>query len=193
MKKYWISRYKSVIKIAFNIRPEIHVHKSNLDMFILYISFRLVSYSWGIDSQVSLSHMLRWRKVTACLTWVMVTRILRSSSYSLKDIGKCSTIRCDYIPPSELLKDDNFNNTYVSRDAQASCRLVPHFVLYKHIHAFAISNPKYHCYMNSVIQLLFLIIRTIRDNFQSNSRKVHYHNVYLKQHIVHTVLLMWMH
>ena len=55
---------------------------------------------------------------------------------------------------------------HVSRDAEASCHLVAPFILHKHIHPFGIINPKKHCYMNSVIQLLFSILRTIWQNFQ---------------------------
>ena len=58
---------------------------------------------------------------------------------------------------------------HMPRDAQASCQLVPPFILNKHIHPFGISNPKYHCYINSVIQLLFSILRTISHNFQFDS------------------------
>ena len=35
--------------------------------------------------------------------------------------------------------------------------------------SFGISNPKYHCYMNYVIQWLFSILRAISHNFQFNS------------------------
>ena len=65
--------------------------------------------------------------------------------------------------------DENSNNTHVSRDAEASCHLVAPFILNKHIHPFGIMNPKNHCYMNSVIQLLFSILRTISQNSQFNS------------------------
>ena len=63
----------------------------------------------------------------------------------------------------------HLNNTYVSRDAQASCQLVPSFILNKDIHPFGISHPKYHCFMNYVIQLHFSILRTSSHNFQFNS------------------------
>ena len=89
------------------------------------------------------------------------------NSYSFKYIAKCSTLPYENIPPSVLLGDENLNNTYVSRDA--SCQLVPLFILNKHIHPFGISNPKYHCYMNSVIQLLFSILRIIGHDFHFNS------------------------
>ena len=58
---------------------------------------------------------------------------------------------------------------HVSRDAQASGHLFVPFILNKHIHPFGISNPKYLCCMNFVIQLLFSILRTISHNFQFNS------------------------
>ena len=57
----------------------------------------------------------------------------------------------------------------LSRDAEASCHLVAPFILNKHIHPFGIINPKSHCYMNYVIELLFSILRTINHNFQFNS------------------------
>ena len=90
-----------------------------------------------------------------------------SNSYSLRDIAKCSTLPYENIPPSGLLGDEN--NTHVSRDTEASCHLVAPFILNIHIHPFGIINPKNRCYMNSVIQLLFSILRTIRHNFQFNS------------------------
>ena len=60
-------------------------------------------------------------------------------------------------------------NTHGSRDAEASCHLVASFISTKHIHPFGIINPPNHCYMNSVIQLLFSILRTISQIFQCNS------------------------
>ena len=104
----------------------------------------------------------------SCISTTDIDDIEGSNSYSLNDIAMCSTLPSENIPPSVLLGDENLNNTYVSRDAQASCNLVAHFKLNKHIHPFGINNPKYHCYMNSVIQLLFSILRTISHNFQFN-------------------------
>ena len=60
----------------------------------------------------------------SCIDTTDIDDIERSSSYNLKDIAKCSTIPCENIPPSVLLGDENLNNTYVSQDTQASCRLV---------------------------------------------------------------------
>ena len=58
---------------------------------------------------------------------------------------------------------------HVSRDTEASCLLVALLILNIHTHPFGIINPNIHCYMNSVIQLLFSILRTISHNFQFNS------------------------
>ena len=60
-------------------------------------------------------------------------------------------------------------NTYVSRDTQVSCQLVPIFISNKHNHLIGISNPEYQCYLNFVIQLLLPILRTIIYNFQFNT------------------------
>ena len=56
---------------------------------------------------------------------------------------------------------------HVSREAEASYHLVPPIILNKHTHPFEITNP---IYMNSVIQLLFSILKTIIHNFQFDSR-----------------------
>ena len=63
----------------------------------------------------------------------------------------------------------NSNYIHVSKDAEASCHLVAPFILNKHIHPFRIINPKNHCYINYMIQLLFSILRIISQNYQFNS------------------------
>ena len=105
----------------------------------------------------------------SCITTTDIDDVEGSNPYSLRDIAKCSTLPYENIPPSGLLGDENSNYTHVSRDAEASCHLVAPFILNKHIHPFGIINPKLHCYMNSVIQLLFSILRTISQNSQLNS------------------------
>ena len=105
----------------------------------------------------------------SCITTTDIDGVEGSNSYSLRDIAKCSTLPYENIPPSGLLGYENSNNTYVPRDAEASCHLIAPFILNKHIHPFGIINPKNHCYMNSVIQLFFSILRTISHNFQFNS------------------------
>ena len=103
----------------------------------------------------------------SCMTTTDIDDVEGSNSYSLRDIAKCSTLPYENIPPSGLLGDEN--NTHVSRVTEVSCHLVAPFILNIHIHPFGIINPKNHCYMNYVIQLLFTIPRTISHNFQFNS------------------------
>ena len=87
----------------------------------------------------------------------------------LRDIAKCSTIPCENIPPSAPTGDEQINNIHVSRDVPKSRQLVLPYSLNIHIHPFGIVNPKNHCYLNSVIQLLLPILRTISYDFQFNS------------------------
>ena len=54
-------------------------------------------------------------------------------------------------------------------DVPKSRQLVLPYSLNIHIHPFGIVNPKNHCYLNSVIQLLLPILRTISYDFQFNS------------------------
>ena len=84
-------------------------------------------------------------------------------------IAKCSTIPCENIPPSAPTGDEQINNIHVSRDVPKSRQLVLPYSLNIHIHPFGIVNPKNHCYLNSVIQLLLPILRTISYDFQFNS------------------------
>ena len=100
-----------------------------------------------------------------CITTTDIDDVEGSNPYSLRDIAKCSTLPYKNIPPSGLLGDENSNHTHVSRDAEASCHLVAPFILQKHMHPFGIINPKNHCYMNSVIQLLFSILRKNQSKF----------------------------
>ena len=104
----------------------------------------------------------------SCINTTEIDDIERSRWYSLKDIAKYSTIPYENIPPLVLVGDGNLSNTYVSRNAKASCRLLPPVILNNHIHPFRVSSPKCHWYMKSVTQFLFLILRTISYNFQFN-------------------------
>ena len=109
----------------------------------------------------------------SCITTTDIVDVEGSNSYSLRDIAKCSSLPHENIPPSGLLGDENSINTHVSRDAEASCHLVAPFILNKHIHPFGIINPKNHCYMNFVVQLLFSIHRKISQNFQFKYGRFH--------------------
>ena len=132
----------------------------------------------------------RRKIITSCINTTDIEDIKRSTSYNLKDILKCSTIPCENTPCCTFWR---WNDTYVSRNAQASCRLVPSYILHRHIHPFGISNPKFYCYINSVIQFFFRFWRqSVIISSLIPVRKVPYLNVYLKQHIVHPVLQMWM-
>ena len=53
--------------------------------------------------------------------------------------------------------------------ASGICLMYEPHCLNIHIHPFGIVNPKNHCYLNSVIQLLLPILRTISYDFQFNS------------------------
>ena len=69
-----------------------------------------------------------------------------------------------------ILGGDILNNIYILRDSRTYCQLVSTFIINKNRHPFGMSNPKYQCHLNSVIQLLFPIIKTISNNFQFNSK-----------------------
>ena len=71
--------------------------------------------------------------------------------------------------PSAPTGDEQINNIHMSRDVPKSRQLVLPYSLNIHIHPFGIVNPKNHCYLNSVIQLLLPILRTISYDFQFNS------------------------
>ena len=150
----------------------------NLNLFLL----------WNIILIPSVLHVLSLSIVLQCFE-ISVTDLFESintpiscittttdiddvewfNPYSLRDIAECSTLPYENIPPSGLLGDENSNYTHVSRNAEASCHLVAPFILNKHTHPFGIINPQNHCYMNSVIQSLFSIHRTISQNCQFNS------------------------
>ena len=66
---------------------------------------------------------------------------------------------------SVFLGDANSNNTHVSKDSWTPCQLVPPFIINKHIHPFEICDPKYQCYLNSVIQAHLPILRIFSHNF----------------------------
>ena len=104
-----------------------------------------------------------------CINTTDIDDIEGSSSYSLKDIAKFSTIPCENISPSVFFGDEILNNTYVSRDFRTSCQLVPPLVINKHIHPFGMCNPKHQCYLNSVIQTFLIILRIFSHNLKFNS------------------------
>ena len=117
----------------------------------------------------------------SCITITDIDDVEGSNSYSLRDIAKWSTLPYENIPPSGLLGDENSNNTYVSRDTEASCHLVAPFIWNKHIHPFGIINPQKSLLYEFCDQLLFSILRTISHSFHVNALKfrlVQYDNFY---------------
>ena len=127
-----------------------------------------------------------------CIDTTDIDDIERFGSYSLKDIAKCSTLPCENILTYVLLGDKNLNNIYIymSRDTQASWRLVPSFILKN------ISTPLELVIQNVIATWILCCCFRFLEKFIISSlvpvRKVPYQNVYLKQHIVHPVLQMWM-
>ena len=79
----------------------------------------------------------------------------------------CSIKPCDNIPPSEILPAKN--RDYVSRDSRRCSQVHPPFHINEHTHPFGICNPKFQCFLNSVLQLIFSIFRTKTYTFEFNS------------------------
>ena len=65
----------------------------------------------------------------SCINTTDIAEVEGSNSYSLRDIAKCSTLPYENIPPSGILGDENLDNTYVSRYAEASSHLVAPLIL----------------------------------------------------------------
>ena len=98
----------------------------------------------------------------SCITTTDIDDVEGSNSYSLRYIAKCSTLPYENIPPSGLLGYENSNNTRVKRRwgiLPFGCPLY-----------FEQTYPplRNYCYINSMIRLLFSILRTISQNFQFN-------------------------
>ena len=68
----------------------------------------------------------------SCINTTDIDDIERSSSYSMKDIATCSTILCVNIHPFCILRGQNLNNKYLSRDCRTSGQLVSPFIMNEH-------------------------------------------------------------
>ena len=124
----------------------------------------------------------------SCIHTTALDYIEGSNGYSLTNIAKYSRIPCEN-RPSSVFSGMKIWITHVSRDSRISYQLVPTFIINKHIRPFGICNAKYQCYLNTVIQLLLPIFRTIRHiSGLIQVWMIPYQNVYLKQHIVHPIL-----
>ena len=61
------------------------------------------------------------------------------------------------IPPSEFLPANN--TEYTSGDTRIFSQLHPPLLINEHKHPFGIKNPKFQCFLNYVLQLIFSIFR----------------------------------
>ena len=78
-------------------------------------------------------------------------------SCSLSDVAECSTIFDKNTPSSEFLPDNN--TEYTSGDTWIFSQLHPPLLINEHKHPFGIKNPKFQCFLNSVLQLIFSVFR----------------------------------
>ena len=80
-----------------------------------------------------------------------------NNSCSLSDVAECSIILDKNTPPSEFLPD--CNTVYTSGDTRIFSQLHPLPLITEHKHPFSLKNPKFQCFFNSVLQLIFSIFR----------------------------------
>ena len=80
-----------------------------------------------------------------------------NNSCSLSDVAECSIILDKNTPPSEFLPD--YNTVYRSGDTRIFSQSHPLPLITEHKHPFGLKNPKFQCFFNSVLQLIFSIFR----------------------------------
>ena len=80
-----------------------------------------------------------------------------NNSCSLSDVAECSIILDKNTPPSEFLPD--YNTVYTSGDTRIFSQSHPLPLITEHKHPFGLKNPKFQCFFNSVLQLIFSIFR----------------------------------
>ena len=78
-------------------------------------------------------------------------------SCSLSDVAECSIILDKNTPPSEFLPD--CNTVYTSGNTRIFSQSHPLPLITEHKHPFGLKNPKFQCFFNSVVQLIFSIFR----------------------------------
>ena len=104
-----------------------------------------------------------------CITTTNIDDVEGSNPYSLRDIAKCSTLPYENIP---LLNSWEMKIQITLMCQEKLRHLAIWLPLFYFVQTYApLRNyyPQNHCYMNSAIQLLFSILRTISQNFQFNS------------------------
>ena len=130
----------------------------------------------------------------SCINTTDIDDVEGSNSYSLRDIAKCYTLPYENIPLSGLLRDEHLNNTYVSRDVKASCHLVAPL--------FWTNTSTPSELLTHKIIVIWILWSSYSFRFLEQSviisnliptRQVPYPNFYLKQHILHPVLQMFLH
>ena len=80
-----------------------------------------------------------------------------NNSCSLSDVAECSIILDKNTHPSEFLPDSN--TVYTSGDTMIFSQSHPLPLITEHKHPFGLKNPKFQCFLNSVLQLIFSIFR----------------------------------
>ena len=111
----------------------------------------------------------------------------------MSDVAECSTIfdKNTPPPPSEFLPD--IKTDYTSGNTQIFSQLHPPLPVNEHKHPFGTKSPKFQCFLNSVLQLIFSIFRnnSYTSPFDSNTEGSLL-NVFFKQHIMLVIRKMWM-
>ena len=90
-----------------------------------------------------------------------------NNSCSLSDVAECSIILDKNSPPSEFLSD--CNTVYTSGDTRIFSQSHPLPLITEHTHPFGLNNPKFQCFTNSVLQLIFSIFRNYSYTSHLNS------------------------
>ena len=117
--------------------------------------------AWRRPGDKPLSEAMMVRSPThICVTrpqWVKQQAHVYLHSCSLSDVAECSIILDKNTPPSEFLPD--CNTVYTSGDTRIFSRSHPLPLITEHKHPFGLKNPKFQCFFNSVLQLIFSIFR----------------------------------
>ena len=90
-----------------------------------------------------------------------------SNSCSLSNVAECSRILDNNTPRSEFLPDSN--TEYTSWDTRIFSQLHPPLLINEHKHPFGITNSKFQCFLNSVLQLIFSMLRNNSNTSPFNS------------------------
>ena len=90
-----------------------------------------------------------------------------NNSCSLNDVAECSIILDKNSPPSEFLPD--CNTVCTSGDTRIFSHSHPQPLITEHTHPFGLKNPKFKCFFNSVLQLIFSIFRNYSYTSPLNS------------------------